>query len=225
MTNAIFQTTGDALFVSFLIMSIEPRQDSPLRKALIRFMQELDNPTKGQRQWLEQLIGERSGNVNFAGLSPDEVRGQCAMVTQTVKDHLPAPEMHVIHARYIPTEEEEIGRDADGKPIKRFYFSQERVDAVIWLASWLMPNLSSFARLSQSATEMLVAKAFAEHSKTAISFRDLAHSFGGDKMMYQRAFKVIKEHLKRLELMAMGRLTPYFEDTFLVERADEPQAA
>lgn len=212
--DAVFHSTGDALFVSFLIMSIEPRQDSPLRKALIRFMQELDNPTKNQRAWLEQLIGEKSETVNFAGLTPDEVRGQCAMVTQAVKDHLPAPEMHAIHARFIPTEEEEIGRDLEGKPIKRFYFSQERVDAIKWLSDWLKPN---FTAVKPLAMDFLVAKAFAEHSKTAISFRDLAASFGDNHMVYARAFKKVKAMLKDLENLAISRLTPHFEETGLIE--------
>lgn len=209
MSEAIFQTTGQALHVAFLIMSVEARQESPLRRALLQIMGQQEELTKKQQDWMNQLIGEGSGTVNFGGLSSDEVRAQCAMVTQSVKDHLPAPEMHVIHARFIPTELEEL----DGGR-KRYYFSQERVDAVKALSEYVKAGYSA---IKLEAIDCLVAKVFVEHSKTEISFRDLAQSFQTNHMVYARAFPKIKATMKMLETMAINRLTPYFEATGLIE--------
>lgn len=212
MSTAIFQTTGQALHVAFLIMSVEARQESPLRRALLQIMGQQEELTKKQRDWMDQLIGEGSGTVNFGGLSSDEVRAQCAMVTQSVKDHLPAPEMHVIHARFIPTEVEDL---EDNR--KRYYFSQERVDAVKALSDYVQPSYQSIRR---EAMDCLVAKVFVDHKKTEISFRDLASSFKSSHMTYARAFPKIKETMKTLEMRAIERLTPYFKETGLIE----PQA-
>jgi hypothetical protein len=51
MQKAVFETTGQALHVSFLIMSVEARQDSPLRNMLIQAMSQCSDLTTRQRQW------------------------------------------------------------------------------------------------------------------------------------------------------------------------------
>jgi hypothetical protein len=160
------------------------------------------------------------GTVNFSGLTGDEIRAQCAMVTQIVKDHLPAPEMHVVHAKYIPMAEEEIGREDDGKPIKRFYYSQERVDAVMGLASyWRKSPL--FASVPARALDLLIARAFVNHVKIEISYRELAANFGGSHMTYARSFHVLKEKLRELEEQAILRLGSHFERTGLISCVEE----
>lgn len=215
MNGAIFQTTGQALHVSYMIVSQEPRQDGALRKAILQIMSALDSLTKGQRDWMNQLIGEASGTVDFGGLTADEVRAQCAMVTQVVKDHLPAPEMWAVHARFIPTEIEDMGRDEEGRTIKRFYYSQERVNAIVGLSGYLQPG---FPTIPGAALDMMIARAFANHAKIEISFRELAENFGGNHMTYARANKSLIEKLRELEQMAVRRLTPMFERTGLVEK-------
>lgn len=212
MSQAIFQTTGQALHVAFLIMSVEARQESPLRRALLQIMGQQETLTTKQRDWMNQLIGEGSGTVNFGGLSSDEVRAQCAMVTQSVKTHLPAPEMHAIHARFIPTMVDELG----GK--KRLYFSPDRGDAIQALARWVQPG---YPKIEALAMDYVIAKVFVNHSLTEISFRNLAQDFGSNHMTYARAFPKIRAQLKELEGMAIKRLTPYFEDTGLIEPALE----
>jgi hypothetical protein len=209
MMGAIFESTGQALHVSFLVMAHEARQGTPLRRALLRIMEAIEHPTKAQQLWMDQLRGTEDGarTVDFSGLSPDEVRGQCAMVTQTVRDHLPEAEMHCVCARYIPTETEEIGRDGDKKPIYRFYFSQQRVDSIQWLSRWLrgyFPDLSLFQ------LDHLVAKHFAERKEVRKSFRDLAQELGGNHMVYARLYPKLKAHLDQLENVAVARLTPLF---------------
>lgn len=215
--DAVFTSTGQALHVSFLVMAMEPRQDAPLRKALLQIMSSLDHLTATQTQWMKQLQGEASGAVNFAGLTGDEIRAQCAMVTQAVKGKLPAPERMVIHARFIPTAQELVGREGT-TPIYRFYYSQDRVDAIQGLTEYLAKN---FPGLKHGALDMMIAKAFINHSEIGIPFRALADAFGGNHTAYIRAYAKLKGELKTLEEMAIRRLTPYFEETRLVENNQE----
>lgn len=209
MMTAIFETTSQALHVSFKIMSVEARQENHFRKALIRAIETIRDPSDEVRDWMDQLRGTSSGTINFCGLSIYEVRAQCAMVTTAVRSRLPEPEMWVVLAKYIPTEEEDLGNNR-----KRFYYSQERVDAIKNLSTWLVPN---FPAVPSLAMDCMIAKLFANHVRIEISFRDLAHSFGGNHMTYARAFNLMKGRLRALETLAVGRLTAYFESTGLVE--------
>jgi hypothetical protein len=96
--QTIFANTGQAVHVAFMVMSQPAMQPAPLRKALIRAMESIRLETH-QHEWLQQLRGAPSETINFGGLSGDEVRAQCAMITQAVKQ-LPAPEMWVLQAKY-----------------------------------------------------------------------------------------------------------------------------
>jgi len=214
--DAVFQSTGQALFFSFLIMSVEPRQKNALRQYLIRAIEEMEAISPKLRAWLEQLRGDGSGTVNFSGLTSDEIRAQCAMITQIVRDHLPEPEMHAVHARFIPTATEEISRDAENQPVYRFFFDGDRAVAVKWLAHWISKT-KGFPQVPAAALDFLVAKLVAERPEVDISFRDLAKYYGQHHMVYFRAYGKAKEHMKGLEGLAMARLTTHFERTGLVE--------
>lgn len=219
MSEAVFQTTGQALHVSYLIMSVEAKQKAATREVLMRLIESVELPSARLRAWYKELQGQASGTVNFGGLTGDEVRAQCAMVTSWVKHHLPEPEMHVIHARFIPTETEEIGRDDEKKPIYRFYFSQPRVDAIQWLSQWIAPN---FKDMNTFQLDHLVTKAFAERREVRRSFRDLpALAHGGNHMFYARRYPKVVAYLKELEEMAIRRLTNHFVETGLVEQYQE----
>jgi hypothetical protein len=216
MMDAVFQTTGQALHVAFLIMAVEPRQRNALRQALIRIIEEIEDPNPKLRQWLDQLRGESSGAVNFGGLTSDEVRAQCAMVTQVVKDTLPAPEMHVINARFIPTAVRETGRDEENRPISDYYFCKERKAAFQWLAKWLKES-RAFDGLNQDEMTYLAIKMFAERPEIEISFRHLAQKYSKNHMTYFRSYTKAKELVRPLENMAMSRLAAHFYATGLVE--------
>lgn len=301
--GAVFGSTAQAVHVAFLVMGQEAMQDAPLRKALIRVMESIKLQSGTQRHWLAQLRGERSGTINFGGLDGNEVRAQCAMITQAVKQ-LPAPEMWALQAKYGETDFEDVGvddvahqqmhvaldlarktvlmvrtrmqqaraeldaardfhlaceqriarpdaeasarakyfaaRDAvrdisaelvraesqeqeaqialdriaagpsiadNGRVLggarRRFAFSPERIDAIKGLSDWLQPL---FPRIKPFALDCMVGRYYAKHKKMEISFRDLADSFGGSPMQYQRASIKLKDKLRELEEMAITRL-------------------
>jgi hypothetical protein len=110
--QAIFKDAGQAVHVAFLVMAQEAMQDAPFRKALIRVMESI-NLDRGQTHWLDQLRGDKGGSVNFAGLSGNDVRAQCAMITQAVVTNLPPLEKWVLQAKYGETEFEDIVSDSE----------------------------------------------------------------------------------------------------------------
>lgn len=198
--EAVFENVGQAVHVSFLIMAQEAKQDAPLRAALIKAMESVVLSGR-QRCWLDQLRGASTGSINFGGLDGNEVRAQCALVLQAVKHRLPATEMWVLQAKYGETDFE----DVDGK--RRFAFSAERIVAIKGLADWFRPM---FPALNPLAIDCMLGRLFANHKQLDITVRDLAASFGGNRMTYQRASKKMQEHLRCLETYAFERLTPSF---------------
>jgi hypothetical protein len=212
--DAIFRDTRQALHVSFLILSTDPRAKNVFRTALIRIMEIQPSLTNRQRAWLDQLIGDVSeSTVNFGGLSGDDVRAQCAEVVSAVNSKLPEIERWAVLARFG-----QMGDERLPNGVKRYFFLRERSEAIQNLSGWLAP---SFDGVSVMALDCILARIYANHSKVDISFRDLAKSFGANHMTYKRAFDKIALRMREVENRAIGQLTPYFERTGLIEKVAE----
>lgn len=197
MTDAIFKSTEQALHVSYLVLSMPPRQGAPFRNMLIRLLEDLEHPTDKQQAWLEQLRGAAGGGtVNFGGLSPDEIRAQCSMVTAAVRDRLPEPERNVIWARYA--------------------FQLERATGVRGLAAYYQGLIGVENDLGMLA---LVWRRYAgrERADRDFSFRQIAAECGGSKSTYERANKILTAHLRALETRAHETLTVSFRAHGVVE--------
>lgn len=119
--QAIFENTGQAVHVAFLIMAQPATQGMPFRLALIRILESIKLADGNQRNWLDQLRGAAGdGTVNFSGLSSDDIRAQCAMITQAVKSNLPEIEMWVLQAKYGHTDYEDIAPvDGEDGPLEQ----------------------------------------------------------------------------------------------------------
>ncbi|WP_377102963.1 hypothetical protein [Rugamonas violacea] len=205
--DAVFSSAGQAVHVAYMIMAQEAQQDAPLRKALMRIMESAGSLAEPQREWLEQLRGSTSKQVNFAGLSPLEVRAQCALIVHAVAHKLPRTEMWALQAKYGHTDME----DAAG--VRRYAFSAERIAAIKGLADWMAP---AFPAIQPFALDCMVGKLYANHQGIAISFRELAKSFGGNHMTYARNFDKLKQRLHELEMVALDRLEPYLREQGVV---------
>lgn len=214
--EAIFADTRQALSMAYTVTALEPRQPAPFRRALIQAMECQDHLTGVQEAWLNQLRGSPADStVNFGGLNGDEVRAQCSAVISAVNSKLPKPEQWGVRARFIPTEYEEMGEGETRS--RRYFYSRERVESIQRLADWLPTGMNG---LQGDALDMLVARVYADGEKLAISFRDMAASFGGNHMTYARAYPKVRARLVELEKIAVARLTPYFERTGLIEPAE-----
>jgi hypothetical protein len=63
-----------------------------------------------------------------------------------------------------------------------------------------------FPRIPAFAIDCMLGRLFAHHAKVEISVRDLANSFGGSQMVYQRATVKMRNHLRQLEALAIQHL-------------------
>lgn len=90
--QSIFQDAGHALHVSFLIHSLPATQASPT--AIV-----IDQLVKQNHVW-DEIPPPQARRVNFRGLSPLEVRGQCAQVVAMVEHHLHPAERDAVKAIY-----------------------------------------------------------------------------------------------------------------------------
>ena len=178
--NAIFQSTEQALHVSFLILSVPAMGENKFRQFLIQVLEQAPNLTKRQEVWLEQLRGERSGTVDFGGLSQMEVRGQCAMIVAAARDRLPSTESAALLARFGIGEDQQLG----------------------------VVRLALHARRSCGLGLKPCAKMTARHylprrRRDELSLRDLADEFNVTKDAMQRAALWMRKHYSAIEALAI----------------------
>lgn len=95
------------------------------------------------------------------------------------------------------------GRPEGVKHERRFVFSDERIAAIKGLADYFKPQ---FSRIKPFALDCLMGRMYAKHSQVGITFRDLASTFGGNAMQYQRASHKLSNRLRELETMGLERL-------------------
>ena len=88
MTTPIFRSVNQALHFSFLMETLPVSQKSQM-EAIYR--------QGGKRVVFDDY---HHSTIHFGGLSPLEVRGQCAMVRGAVVDHLVEQERQAVLARY-----------------------------------------------------------------------------------------------------------------------------
>lgn len=88
MTEAVFRSVHQALHVAHLMAVLPPTQKSNTQSIIEQLMRDAGV--------LREV--ERDGTLNFKGLSPLEVRGQCAMVRGAVVHHCTLDERMAIWA-------------------------------------------------------------------------------------------------------------------------------
>lgn len=189
MDKPLFADVSHALHVSYLVLSMPPRQKAPFRNMLIQLLEAIDEPTAAQEKWLAELRGAvAGGDYDPDRLTMDEMRAQYAMVTDAAKTRLPSPEYAVVLARY--------GHGADKlEGCKR---------------------LAVYARRSCGLTALnLIASLVVRHylprkQRDGYSLRDLAENgkVGTDRVF--RAAKWMEKNFRSLEVIALERLEPSF---------------
>lgn len=194
--DAIFKSTAQALHVAYLVMSEPARERMAFRLALIRIMESVGTLNKRQAAFLDYLIGEKSGTVNFDGLDALEVRGQCALITAAVVHHLTPAERRAIWVRYSKT--------------------VERKEGVIWLSKSLRAklNLSNLDAIRYLVAEQSLPKDERDPEKT---FKYISEQTEIPIRTLERAAMLIRKHLRQLENSAIDKLTPMFERDGVVQ--------
>ena len=197
--NAVFQTTGQALHLSYLMLSLPGMERNAMRVALIRAMEFTPRLNSRQSQWLDQLRGTPSGTVDFDGLTMMEVRGQCSMVTSAVASRLPSAERGAILAR--------------------FGIGAEKGDGVQALVRYARRSCGISA---YGPVYLLAARHYLSRTRReGLSLRDIADKHGLTKHAVDVASRWMAKHFASLELLAMQRLQAVFLADGLVAEAED----
>lgn len=195
--EAIFRSTQQALHVSYLVMAEPVRERMAFRLALIRIIESIGTLNKRQAAFLDYLYGEKGGgSVNFEGLNPLEVRGQCALITAAVVHHLTPAERHAIWVRFAR--------------------NIQRKEGVIWLSKSLRAklNLTNIDAVRYLVAEQSLPKDQRDPEKT---FKYISEQTDIPVRTLERAANTIRKHLRQLENSSYDKLTPMFELHGVVE--------
>lgn len=193
--SPIFQTTSQALHFSFLMEALEASSESIMAKVLRAHLMKMG-------LWVTE-----PSTVNFEGLNALEIRGQCAMVRNIVRDYLPGPESWQVISKYsltrtYPKPDGDVG----------FYFTDDRATAIKKLARWLEPDL----KIHIGSILLLVTRQVCEVSTQKPTLAEIAKLHDISEMTASRYAKKIAVRLSELEALAIDRLEPIFERDGLI---------
>lgn len=190
--SATFMSIPRALHFAFLIQAYEAAPESHMARIVREHVEDCDI-------WEPR----RMRTIDFAGLSPLEIRAECAGIRAAVERVLPELERAVIRSRYGLTDY----ADEDG--VRRFFFDRERTAALQYLGgNWAAPQ---FRDEPTSALDLLVARHFASRKTTPITLRAIAEAFGKSHTHYGRIANKLDKSLTLIENRALDSLVPYFE--------------
>jgi len=184
----LFADVSHALHVSYLVLSLPPRQKAPFRNMLVQLLEAIDEPTAAQEKWLAELRGPGGGAYEEDRLSMDEVRAQYAMITDAAKTRLPSPEYAVVLARYAHGPEKLAG-------CKRLALYARRSCGITALGL---------------LTDLAIRHYLPRKQRDGYSLRDLGEKakIGTDKVF--RAARWMEKNFRALEALAIERLEPSF---------------
>ena len=185
MNEPVFQDAGHALHVSYLIHSMHPRTVSPT--AIV-----IDQLVKENHVW-DELPAPKESRVNFSGLSPQEVRAQCAQVVSMV-NHLP----------------HQAERDA----CQAIYGHQViKANGVRGMAAYCAPVLGC----SDSMALYVAWHVFMRtHQRQGVTMQDIAKEFGTNLQVVRYAADTVRKYGTAMHARAIDALTQRFSDGGLI---------
>lgn len=187
MTQAVFRSVHQALHVAFLMAVLPPTQKSNTQALIEQLMRDAGV--------LREV--EHDGTLNFQGLSPLEVRGQCAMVRGAVEHHCTEPERMAIWAW--------------------FAHDENKARAISYLCDWCAPYWTVESR---PARMMMTWRAnVTDDSKAArhCSLRDIEGEHGIPKSTVHRQVAAVTKACRGLRQRGAERLEELFVQHGLVD--------
>lgn len=188
----IFKDTRQALRFAYMIEHLPAREGGSLGRQL-------------ERMQIEEtgIIPARDeSSISFAGLSDQEIRGQCSLIRASVEHHLPGPENWSVRSKWGATE---IERGPD-RAIIRACFTRDRIEAMTRMAEYAEASLAQ----SRTTCLWLIARVCAESDEVRPTLRQIEEASGCPKSTAERAEKRIKRMLSTFTNLAVDRLTPLF---------------
>lgn len=190
--SSLFMSIPRALHFAFLIQAYEAAPESIMAKIMRAHVEDVDI-------WEPRKLR----TIDFSGLSPLEIRAECAGIRRAVGALLSMRECAVIHARYGLTDY----ADVDG--VRRFFFDAERSDAIKALGAWFHETM--YPELHAAAVDVLVARHFVSRKTTPITLRQVAEAFGKSHTFYGKVANELGKALDGYEVRALDTLEPWFK--------------
>ena len=197
--SAIFKSTQQAIYFSFLIESQPARSGGELGKLLDRLQLE----ATGIRQ------AKEAGSIDFSGLRDLEIRGQAALVRAAV-GRLPKSESLAIRSRFGAANPQ---RNAENKIVSAGY-TNDRVNALAGLASYLAP---AYGALDGTSVFLLVARICGDCEELKPTYRAMESESKVSARTLGRFEEKIKKRIRALCNSGIESLTPNFVRDGLVE--------
>lgn len=184
--TAVFTSTRQALHVSFLLEVMPATAKSQMQMVIEQMM---------RHAGISEELERHERTIDFRGLSPLEVRGQCAMVCGVVRDHLAEPERGAVWTKYG--------------------MRRRQVEGVQILAEYIEPMLTVRNRDAHQA--MIWGRFGREINRDVFSIRKIASELGLHATTVARDQQKIVQVQRALEGKALMRLDSLFESTGLIE--------
>jgi hypothetical protein len=188
---SLFMSVPRALHFAYLIQAYEAAPQSIMARIMREHVEECD-------VWEPRKLK----TIDFSGLSPLEIRAECAGIRRAVGALLQPLECAAVRARYGLTDYE----DVDG--VRRFFFDRDRSDAMKQLGTWAHETM--YPQLHAAAVDVLVARHFASRRTTPITLRGVAEAFGKSHTYYGKIANELGKTLDSYEMRALDALMPYF---------------
>ncbi|PXW23395.1 hypothetical protein [Paraburkholderia caballeronis] len=198
--EGMFNSAEQAIHVAYLVMSVDARQPNAFAQMLRHVLEELPSRTTKQEAMLEYLGGAHSSDYidPAESLTMDEYRGQCAQITDRIRNVLPGPECYAVWSRWG------VRTGPEG----------EKSVGVQGLAEYCAPLL----RIGEiEAIQALVYGRTNERwRRQGLSYEEIAKAYSISVKTLRLAAATIRTTAESLENRAIQRLSPEWERDGLI---------
>ncbi|MCP3022286.1 hypothetical protein [Cupriavidus basilensis] len=190
--QAMFMDAGQAIQFAFLMEEYESSPECMTWQAIRKVLQML-----GLRRRLEEMIG-RTGTVNFKGLQPLEIRGQCQMIRSSVAHRLHPAEAAVLIARHT-------------------HDPLAKAKAITYLSEYVFPAAAGANGGQRLAFDYFVLRCFPTRNMEAGERTDIAERLGLKPKSSAAYVRTARRRIKELGERADQRMQAVFVEEGLID--------
>jgi hypothetical protein len=193
--EGMFKSAEQAIHIAYLVMSVEPRQPNALAQMLRHVLEDMPDRTKKQDAMLEYLGGARSSDYIDPSerLTMDEYRGQCAAITDRIRNTLPGPECFAVWSRWGVLTGDAGEKSMGVKGLSAYCAPMLRIENVTVIQALVYGRTNERWR------------------RSGLSYEDISKEFSISVKTLRLAATTIKATAESLENRAVQRLSPEWE--------------
>lgn len=187
----MFMSVGQAISFAFLMETYDASPECMTWQAIRKVLSML-----GRRKLLEEMTG-RTGTVNFAGLQPLEIRGQCQLIRNSVTSRLHPAEAAVLIARNT-------------------HRSIDKARAITYLSEYIFPLAAGAAGAERLAFDFFVLRCFPNRKMEKGERSSIAERLGLNPKSAAAHVRTARKRVGELSARAEANMQPVFEDGGLI---------